>query len=120
MSSRLTTVRSLRTASLVIAGLGASITMGSLGSWWTPLILLVATAGAVLVVWRSDSAPVGTRAVVPVLIVVVALTIAALLGLAGILPSAWFWAALGAYAVAWGEYLVSQTIARSRGLTAPR
>jgi len=40
-----------------------------------------------------------------------------LLGLIGVLPSAWVWAALGAYAVAWGEYLVSQTIARSRGLT---
>lgn len=118
MSSRTTTVRSLRTASLAIAGIGASISMGSLGSWWTPVILLIATAGALLVIWRTDGALVGSRAVVPVLIVVVALTAAGLLALTGALPSGWMWAALGAYAVAWGEYLVSQTIARSRGVTA--
>lgn len=94
--------------------------MGALGPWFTPVILLIATAGALLVVWRSDGATAAARATVPVLVVVVALTVASLLGLAGILPSAWVWAALGAYAVAWGEYLVSQTIARSRGLTGYR
>ncbi|BFM25940.1 phosphoglycerol transferase MdoB-like AlkP superfamily enzyme [Microbacterium testaceum] len=94
--------------------------MGALGPWFTPVILLVATAGALLVIWRSDGATVGARATVPVLVVVVALTVAALLGLAGVLPSGWVWASLGAYAVAWGEYLVSQTIARSQGLTGYR
>lgn len=115
-----TRIRALRTASLATAGVGAAITMGTLGSWWTPVILLVATAGALLVVWRSDGAVAAARATVPVLAVVVVLTIASLLGLVGILPSAWVWASLGAYAVAWGEYLVSQTIARSRGLTGYR
>ena len=38
----------------------------------------------------------------------------------GMNPSGWVWAALGAYAVAWGEYLLSQTVARSRGITAWR
>ena len=65
--------------------------------------------------WRSDGILAGARAAVPVLAVVAALTLASLLGLAGVLPSVWVWASLGAYAVAWGEYLVSQTIARSRG-----
>ena len=71
-------------------------------------------------IWRTSAGVIGARAIVPVLAVVIVLTIAALLGLVGILPSAWVWAALGAYAVAWGEYLVSQTIARSRGLTGYR
>lgn len=104
----------VRTASLVVAGVGAAITMGALGSWWTPVILLVATAGALLVVWRVGGPPVGERFVVPVLFVVAVLTGASLLGLAGVLPSGWTWAALAAYGVAWGEYLVTQTIARSR------
>lgn len=94
--------------------------MGALGPWFTPVILLVGTAGALLVIWRTSAGVIGARAIVPVLAVVVVLTIAALLGLIGILPSAWVWAALGAYAVAWGEYLVSQTIARSQGLTGYR
>lgn len=113
-------IRILRTASLGIAGVGASIVMGTLGSWWAPLILLVATAGALLVIWRSESALAAPRAVIPVLVVVTALTVAGLLGVAGVLPTGWTWAALGAYAVAWGEYLLSQTIARSRGVTAWR
>ncbi|MEV7768666.1 hypothetical protein [Microbacterium testaceum] len=111
-------IRALRTASLVIAGLGASATMSTLGSWWTPLILLIATAGALLVVLRTPAGAVASRALVPVLIVVVALTVAGVLGALGVLPNGWVWAALGAYIVAWGEYLVSQTIARSRGTTA--
>ena len=111
-------IRALRTASLVIAGLGASATMSTLGSWWTPLILLIATAGALLVVLRTPAGAVASRALVPVLIVVVALTVAGVLGALGVLSNAWVWAALGAYIVAWGEYLVSQTIARSRGTTA--
>ena len=115
-----TRIRALRTASLTTAGVGAAITMGALGPWFTPVILLVATAGALLVIWRTSAGVIGARAIVPVLAVVVVLTIAALLGLIGILPSAWVWAALGAYAVAWGEYLVSQTIARSQGLTGYR
>lgn len=115
-----TRIRSLRTASLATAGLGAAITMGTLGSWWASLILLVATAGAVLVIWRTDGALAGPRAALPVLAVVVVLTVASLLGVAGLLPAGWVWASLGAYAVAWGEYLVSQTIARSRGLTGYR
>lgn len=119
-ADRATTVRLLRTASLVIAGVGASITMGALGSWWTPAILLVATAGAVLVVWRGGVTPVGERVVAPALAVVVALTVAALFGLAGVLPSGWTWAALGAYGVAWGEYLVTQTLARSRAAGSAR
>lgn len=110
--SRIT--RSLRTASLATAGVGAAITMGALGSWWTPVILLVATAGAIFAIWWVAGPSVGERLVLPVLIVVTALTVASLLGLVGLLPSAWTWAALGAYAVAWGEYLVTQTIARSR------
>lgn len=115
-----TTIRALRTASLAIAGLGAAITMGTLGSWWAPVILLIATAGASLVVWRADGALAGARAALPVLAVVVALTVASLLGVVGVLPSAWVWASLGAYAVAWGEYLVSQTISRSRAVTTYR
>ncbi|MDQ1076041.1 hypothetical protein QE406_002289 [Microbacterium testaceum] len=111
-------IRALRTASLVIAGLGASATMSTLGSWWTPLILLIATAGALLVVLRTPAGAVASRALVPVLVVVVALTVAGVLGALGVLPNGWVWAALGAYIVAWGEYLVSQTIARSRGTTA--
>ncbi|PTT19352.1 hypothetical protein DBR36_07835 [Microbacterium sp. HMWF026] len=106
--------RAIRTASLSIAGIGAAVTMGALGPWFTPVILLVATAGALLVIWRGGGAVVGARAAVPVLAVVAVLTVAALMGLAGILSSAWVWASLGAYAVAWGEYLVSQTVARSR------
>ncbi|MEZ3155652.1 MULTISPECIES: hypothetical protein [Microbacterium] len=113
-------VRLLRTASLGIAGVGASIVMGTLGSWWTPLILLIATAGALLVVWRTDGGAAASGGVVPVLAVVVALTVAGLLGVAGALAPVWVWAALGAYAVAWGEYLVSQTIARSRGVAGSR
>lgn len=113
-------IRTLRTASLGVAGIGSSIAMAVLGSWWTPLILLAATAGAVLVIWRSDSALAAPRAVIPVLVVVSALTVAGLLGVVGVLPAGWVWAALGAYAVAWGEYLLSQTIARSRGVTAWR
>lgn len=92
--------------------------MSTLGSWWTPLILLIATVGALLVVWRTPAGAVASRGLVPVLIVVVALTVAGVLGALGVLPNAWVWAALGAYIVAWGEYLVSQTIARSRGTTA--
>ncbi|MDU0367766.1 hypothetical protein AB0O16_08425 [Microbacterium sp. NPDC089180] len=113
-------IRILRTASLAVAGVGASIAMAVLGSWWAPLILLLATAGAVLVIWKSDSALAAPRAVIPVLVVVSALTVAGLLGIAGVLPTGWAWAALGAYAVAWGEYLLSQTVARSRGVTAWR
>lgn len=113
-------IRALRVASLAIAGLGAAITMGALGSWWTPVILLVATAGALLVVWRGGTTPVGERFVAPVLFVVVVLTGASLLGLAGALPSAWTWAALAAYGVAWGEYLVTQTVARSRAAGSSR
>jgi len=113
-----TRTRALRTASLVIAGLGASATMATLGSWWTPLILLIATAGALLVVWRTPTGAVASRALVPVLIVVIALTVVGALGALGVLSGGYVWAALGAYVVAWGEYLVSQTIARSRGLTA--
>lgn len=113
-------IRILRTASLAVAGVGASIAMAVLGSWWAPLILLLATAGAVLVIWKSDSALAAPRAVIPVLVVVSALTVAGLLGIAGVLPTGWAWAALGAYAVAWGEYLLSQTVARSRGVTAGR
>lgn len=113
-------IRMLRTATLAIAGVGSSIAMAGLGSWWTPIILLLATAGALLVIWRSDSALAASRAVLPVLFVVGALTVAGLLGVAGVLPAGWVWAALGAYAVAWGEYLLSQTIARSRGITAWR
>lgn len=88
--------------------------MGALGSWWTPVILLVATAGAIFAIWWVAGPSVGERFVMPVLVVVSALTVASLLGLAGLLPSGWTWAALGAYAVAWGEYLVTQTVARSR------
>ncbi len=113
-------IRVLRTASLAVAGVGASIAMVVLGSWWAPLILLLATAGALLVIWKSDSALAAPRAVIPVLVVVSALTAAGLLGVAGVLPTGWAWAALGAYAVAWGEYLLSQTVARSRGITAWR
>lgn len=119
-SARAARIRLLRSTSLGVAGVGASISMAALGSWWTPVILLLATAGAILVIWKSDGALVAARAVVPVLIVVAALIAAGLLGLAGVLPSAWTWAALGAYALAWGEYLVSQTIARSRGVTSWR
>ncbi|MCJ1707587.1 hypothetical protein [Microbacterium sp. VKM Ac-2923] len=119
-ADRATTIRLLRTASLVVAGVGASITMGALGSWWTPVILLVATAGAVLVVWRGGVTPVGERVVAPALAVVVALTAAALFGLAGVLPSGWTWASLGAYGVAWGEYLFTQTLARSRAAGSAR
>lgn len=104
----------MRTASLAIAGVGAAVTMGALGSWWTPVILLVATAGAIFAIWWAAGPSVGERVVLPVLIVVTALALASLLGLVGLLPAAWMWAALGAYAVAWGEYLVTQTIARSR------
>lgn len=93
--------------------------MATLGSWWTPLILLIATAGALLVVWRTPTGAVASRALVPVLIVVIALTVVGALGALGVLSGGSVWAALGAYVVAWGEYLVSQTIARSRGLTAP-
>ncbi|MDQ1136026.1 hypothetical protein QE410_000825 [Microbacterium sp. SORGH_AS 1204] len=110
----------MRAASLTIAAIGASITTGALGPWWTPVILLVATAGALWVTWRVGGAPVGARAALPVLVVVVALTAAAMLGIVGALPSGWTWAALGAYAVAWGEYLVTQTIGRSRGSAAAR
>ncbi|KTR89050.1 hypothetical protein NS220_16080 [Microbacterium testaceum] len=92
--------------------------MATLGSWWTPLILLVATAGALLVVWRTPAGAVASRGLVPALIVVVALTVVGALGAVGILPGGYVWATLGAYIVAWGEYLVSQTIARSRGVTA--
>jgi hypothetical protein len=118
--SRVDRPGALRTASLAVAGIGAAIAMGTLGSWWAPVILLVATAGAVLVVWRGGATPVGARFVTPVLVVVTALTVASLLGLLGILPSGWIWAALAAYVVAWGEYLVTQTIARSRAAGSAR
>lgn len=84
------------------------------------MILLLATAGAVWVTWRGEGGLMGARFALPVLVVVVALTVAAMLGMAGVLPSAWFWAALGAYAVAWAEYLVTQTIGRSRASSAVR
>lgn len=119
-ADRSMTTRSLRTASLAIAGVGAAMTMGALGSWWTPVILLVATAGAIFATWWVAGPSVGERVVLPVLIVVTALTVASLLGLVGLLPSTWTWAALGAYAVAWGEYLVTQTIARSRAAAGQR
>jgi len=89
--------------------------MSTLGSWVTPVVLLVATAGALLVVWRTPGGAVPSRALLPVVVVVAALTVAGVLGVSGILPAEYIWAALGAYVVAWGEYLVSQTIARSRG-----
>lgn len=119
-ADRSTSTRSLRTASLAVAGMGAAITMGALGSWWTPVILLVATAGAIFATWWVAGPSVGERVVLPVLVVVTALTLASLLGLVGLLPAAWTWAALGAYAVAWGEYLVTQTIARSRAAGSAR
>lgn len=84
------------------------------------MILLLATAGAVWVTWRGEGGLVGARFALPVLVVVVALTVSAMLGMAGVLPSAWFWVALGAYAVAWAEYLVTQTIGRSRASSAVR
>ncbi|MDF2990158.1 MAG: putative Rossmann fold nucleotide-binding protein [Microbacterium sp.] len=90
--------------------------MSTLGSWWTPVILLVATAGALLVVWRTPGGAVPSKALVPVLVIVVALTVLGVLAVSGVLPRDVIWAALGAYVVAWGEYLVSQTIARSRGV----
>lgn len=112
-----TTVRVLRTASLALAGLGAAVAMGALGSWLTSAVLLVATVGALFVVWRTPGGAAASRAVLPVLIVVIALTVVGALGAAGVLAGASVWAALGAYVVAWAEYLVSQTIARSRGTT---
>ena len=66
-ADRSTITRSLRTASLAVAGMGAAITMGALGSWWTPVILLVATAGAIFATWWVAGPSVGERVVPPVL-----------------------------------------------------